>query len=70
MKIYHLEAIINNQEVANKNFISRKIADKYLEKLLNRYNLEVGDVIYRDHQHNQEFVCNDYSRILIKRVEF
>lgn len=70
MKIYHLEAIINNQEVLKKSFISRKTADKYMEKILNRYNLEVDDIIYRDHKHNQEFVCNEYSRISIKRVQF
>ncbi len=69
MKIYKLDAIINNEELLHKNFIDREQADKYLERLLNKYNLEVSEIIYRDNKHSQEFVCNDYNRISINRIK-
>lgn len=69
MKIYKLDAIINNEELFHKNFLDREHADKYLEALLNKYNLEVNEVIYRDNKHSQEFVCNDYNRISINRIK-
>lgn len=68
MKVYKLDAIINNEELVHKMFISREKADKYMEKILNKYNLEVDEIIYRDNKHSQEFVCNTYNRISINRV--
>lgn len=68
MKVYKLDAIINNEDAVHKMFISREKADKYMEKILNKYNLEVDEIIYRDNKHSREFVCNTYNRISINRV--
>ncbi|MCI5745359.1 MAG: hypothetical protein MR270_03660 [Erysipelotrichaceae bacterium] len=68
MKIYELEAIINKDTILHKNFVTREKANKYLEKILSEYNLNVEDIIYKNDVHHQEFVCNDYNRITINRV--
>ena len=66
MKVYVLEAIINNKLTSDKVFASRENANRYLEKLLDHYNLEVNEVVYKDNNHYQEFVCDNYNRIIVR----
>lgn len=67
MKVYVLESIINNNLRKEKFFKTRQDADKYLAKLLDENNLTVEDVIYRDNNHSQEFVCDYYNRFIVSR---
>lgn len=67
MKYYKLNAIIDNKEKEYKLFISRKDANNYLCKLLDKYNLEVEEVICKNNNHNIEFYCDGYNRIFINR---
>ena len=67
MKVYVLESIINNNLRKEKYFKTRKAADKYLAKLLDENRLSVEDVIYRDNNHSQEFVCDYYNRFIVSR---
>ena len=67
MKVYVLNAIINNQNIKSKVFESREKACRYLSKILDDHNLEVEDIVYRNNKHNQEFICNQYNIISINR---
>ncbi|MDY2888514.1 MAG: hypothetical protein SOU19_03010 [Candidatus Caccosoma sp.] len=67
MKVYVLNALINNHMMKDKMFTTRQKANKYLEKILDKNNLVVDEVIYKDNNHSQEFICNDYNRIFINR---
>ena len=67
MKIYVLESIINNSVKKEKYFKTRSAADKYLAKVLDENNLSVEDIIYRNNNHSQEFVCDYYNRFIVSR---
>ena len=68
MNLYKLEPIVNSKNLKPEFFLSREKAEKELEKLLNKYNLEVEEVVLKDNNHSQEFVCDFYNKFFIKRI--
>ena len=69
MNLYKLEPIVNHKNLKPEFFLSREKAEQHLEKLLNKYNLVVDEVVYKDNNHSQEFVCDFYNRFFINRIQ-
>lgn len=64
---YQFDAIISGEEKINKTFKNRSKLDKYLERVIERYNLVIEDVV-NYHNENVEYICDDFNRISINRI--
>ena len=69
MNLYKLEPIVNYKNLKPEFFLSREKAEKHLEKILTKYNLVVSEIVYKDNNHSQEFICDFYNKFFIKRIE-
>ena len=69
MNLYKLEPILNQKIMKAEYFLSQERAEKHLEKLLNKYNLEVDEILENNEQESLEFVCDNYNRFFIKKIE-
>lgn len=67
MKYYVLAGLINGQSIRERTFISRADAEKALERLLLRRDLQVEDDRFPS-KHTEEFVCDQYTRFFISRA--
>lgn len=67
-KNYNIFAIINGKVVENKNYTSRKKANKKMDKILDEYGLMVNDIVYRNRCHDIEYVISDKNRIRINNL--
>jgi len=67
MKFYVLEGQINGRPIREKRFPTRPSAEKAMEGILYRENLQVEED-YFPSKHTEEFVCDQYTRFFIKRV--
>ena len=66
---YRLDAIINGEERISKVFSNRNKANKYLDKVLDIYNLEVNEIVNTNNsKHNIEYICDGYNHISINRI--
>lgn len=69
MNLYKLEPIVNHKNLKTEFFLSMDKAEKHLEKLLNKYNLEVEEVVYNNNSDSLEFVCDYYNKFFIKKIK-
>lgn len=69
MNLYKLEPIVNRKNLKTEFFLSRDKAEKHLEKLLNKYNLEVEEVVYNEENKSLEYVCDYYNKFYIRRIK-
>ena len=67
MKFYELDGVINGRQIKGHLHKSRRDAEKALEVILYRDNLQVNDDRFPE-KHTEEFVCNQYTRFFIRRV--
>jgi hypothetical protein len=69
MNLYKLEPIVNHKNLKSEFFLSMDRAEKHLEKLLNKYNLEVEEVVYNNNNDSLEFVCDYYNKFYIRKIK-
>ena len=69
MNLYKLEPIVNHKNLKSEFFLSMDSAEKHLEKLLNKYNLEVEEVVYNNNNDSLEFVCDYYNKFYIRKIK-
>jgi hypothetical protein len=69
MNLYKLEPIINHKNMKTEFFLSMNKAEKHLEKLLSKYNLEVEEVVYNNNNDCLEFVCDYYNKFYITKIK-
>lgn len=69
MNLYKLESIINHKNLKSEFFLSIDRAEKHLEKLLNKYNLEVEEVVYNNNTNSLEYVCDYYNKFFIRKIK-
>ena len=69
MNLYKLEPIIHHKNLKTVFFLSMDKAEKHLEKLLNKYNLEVEEVVYNNNSNSLEFVCDYYNKFFITKIK-
>jgi len=67
MKFYELDGEINGHPIKGHLYNSRRAAEKALEVILYRDDLQVNDDRFPE-KHTEEFVCNQYTRFFIRRV--
>ncbi len=60
---YTVDGIINKNKVNAKNFTSLEDAYNYLDKLLDKTNAQVEDVVSKDS--TIEYYCTDYTRLFV-----
>ena len=65
MKYYSFDAFINSKKTIHKYFITREKANKYLDKILDRYNTEVTQI--NKSNHDYAYYCANNARININR---
>jgi len=68
MKYYVLDGQINGQPIKGRKFVSRQDAEKALEVILYRRDLQVRDDRFPS-EHTEEFVCDQYTRFFVRRVQ-
>ena len=56
----NLQAVISGVTLFSKNFKTVEQANKYMEKKLDEYRLEVEEVI--ESNNNTEYKCDNYNR--------
>ena len=66
MKYYILSGVINGHLIKDRYCYSRESAEKKLERILEKKNLQV-EVDRHPSKHTEEFVCNQYTRFSISR---
>lgn len=64
---YILSGSINGKYIREKAFISRAQAMTKLDRLLNKYNLQVEEDYFGKTHHDEKFVCNTYNFFEISR---
>ena len=67
MKFYSLDGIINGHPIKGHLYRSRRDAEKALEGILYRDDLQVTEDRFPE-KHTEEFVCNQYTRFFVRRV--
>jgi len=67
MKFYVLDGVINSRPIKEHLYKSRRDAEKALEGILYRDDLQVYDDRFPE-KHTEEFVCNQYTRFFIRRI--
>ena len=69
MKYYVLDGEVNRQPIKEKMFATRAAAEKAMENILYRENLQVQDDRFPS-KHTEEFVCDRCSRFFVRRVVY
>lgn len=69
MKYYVLAGEVNRQPIKEKMFASRAAAEKAMEVILYKEDLQVQDDRFPS-KHTEEFVCDRSSRFFISRVVY
>lgn len=67
-KKYNIFAVINGRVVENKNYTTRKKANKKMDKILDEYGLMVNDIVYRNRCHDIEYVISDKNIIRVNNL--
>lgn len=67
MKYYVLDGEINGRPIKGKSFATRLAAEKAMESLLYRNDLQVEKDRFPS-KHTEEFVCDRCSRFFVRRV--
>lgn len=67
-KKYVLDGEINGQPIRARSFLTRLDAEYVLGNMLTLKDLQVQDDRFPE-PHTEEFVCNQYTRFFIRRVE-
>lgn len=67
MKHYVLDGVINGQPMSPRSYLTRQDAEKRLNDILFRRDLQVEDDRFPQ-KHTEEFVCDQYTRFFIRRV--
>jgi len=68
MKYYVLDGLINGQPIRERTFVTRQDAERKLSAILWGHDLQVEDDRFPS-KHTEEFVCDQYTRFFIYRVE-
>ena len=67
MKYYVLAGDVNGRPIKEKMFSSRAAAEKAMEAIIYREDLQVQDNRFPS-KHTEEFVCDKCSRFFVSRV--
>ena len=67
MKYYMLDGEVNGRPIRGKKFSSRAAAEKAMEAIIYREELQVQDDRFPA-KHTEEFVCDRCSRFFVSRV--
>ena len=67
-KKYVLDGIVNGQPIRARSYYTRWEAEQALGNMLTMKDLQVEDDRF-PMPHTEEFVCNQYTRFFIRRVE-
>lgn len=65
MKYYSFDAYIKSHKRIHKSFASREKANKYLDKILDRFHTEVCEI--NQSNHDIEYVLRNNAKICINR---
>lgn len=68
VKFYVLEGSINGLPIRSRSFVTRDRAERFLNAILQKKNLQVEEDRFPQPQ-TEEFVCNYYTRFFIREVE-
>jgi len=64
---FKVSGFINkNIEISSKSFNTIESANSYLEKILNKYDVQIEEIYENDERTN--LVVNNYSRLFIERI--
>ena len=67
MKYYVLDGEVNGRPIKGKKFSSRAAAEKAMEAIIYREDLQVQDDRFPS-KHTEEFVCDRCSRFFVSRI--
>ena len=67
-KKYVLDGEINGQPIRARSYRTRLDAERVLGNMLTWKNIQVEEDRFPE-PHTEEFVCNQYTRFFIRRVE-